>query len=641
MLDSKQAMSVVWGDERILLYNDAYLPFLQEKHPAAFGQPLEQVWAEIWPQIGPLVDRARSGEAFQIDDMPLVLQRNGKRDPGWFTFFYAPLRDEDGRIQGMYSSVVETTARVLEEQRKTQLLELSDQRVAQRTAELEAARKEAVEFSQRLQFTLDAAEIGDWYLDLERDTAYRSRRHDQCFGYSEPIEEWGFEKFIAHVHPEDRAHVRRQFAEALSELKGWRFECRVVWPDQSVHWIAAHGFVHHMDRTPKTMTGIVLDITERKLNEQEIVHANARKDEYLAMLAHELRNPLAPISAAAAVLQLGARDEERVRKAAEVISRQVRHMTGIVNDLLDVSRVTRGKVALEKAPLDLKNVVASAIEQARPLIEARHHHLEVHLPPEPASVHGDFKRLVQVFANLLTNASKFTPDSGRIMVAIAVEAGQVRVTVADTGIGMEPALLGRAFDLFTQGERAADRSEGGLGIGLALVKSLVALHGGEVSAASEGPSRGSTFEVALPLLAQDADSGGPPDRPGQAPTGRPGLSILIVDDNRDAGDLLGLVCQTLGHSVQVVYGSAQALAHAEKVTHDVYLLDIGLPEMDGYALAARLRGTARAARFIAVTGYGMEQDKGIAKATGFDEYLVKPVDAGRLAELLAAEGPQK
>jgi signal transduction histidine kinase len=380
-----------------------------------------------------------------------------------------------------------------------------------------------------------------------------------------------------------------------------------------------------------------MDIGDRIKAEDALRQADRRKDEFLAMLAHELRNPLAPIAAAADLLALGRADEARIRQTSGIIARQVRHMTGLVDDLLDVSRVTRGLVKLEKTRLDAKKVLADAVEQVRPLIEMRRHRLAVHTPPEAAFVAGDAKRLVQVITNLLNNAAKYTPEGGDIVLAMEVDGSHIRIAVSDNGIGMAPELQPRAFDLFTQAARTSDRAQGGLGIGLALVKSLVELHGGHIGVHSDGIGKGSRFEVCLPHLAEqvpapDAGAHEPvPDAPGKR------LKVMVVDDNIDAAHMLGMFLEALGHRVLIEHHPWKAIERARIETPEVFLLDIGLPEMDGNELVRRLRsdpGTAQAL-FIAVTGYSQEQDRDTALNAGFDHHFAKPVDSVRLAALLA------
>lgn len=383
------------------------------------------------------------------------------------------------------------------------------------------------------------------------------------------------------------------------------------------------------------------DITERKLADEQMRQDNQRKDEFLAMLAHELRNPLAPISAAADLLRLSQPDNARVRKSSEIISRQVRHMSGLINDLLDVSRVTSGLVLLGDTVLDIKAILLEAQEQVRPLIDTRRHQLSVRMDAAPMFVRGDAKRLVQVFSNLLNNAAKYTPDGGNIRLYADLQDDAVVIQVQDDGIGMTPCFQQKAFDLFSQAERTPDRVQGGLGIGLALVRSLVELHGGRVSVMSDGLGQGSCFTVRLPHVPHVphvphamksstpeatllADS---PDR----------MRLLVVDDNQDAARMLAMYLQAAGHEVMVEFGSGRVQERVRCEKPQVCLLDIGLPDIDGYTLARQLKADPETADavLIAITGYGQEQDRQNTAAAGFSHHLVKPVDAVDLMALLA------
>jgi signal transduction histidine kinase/CheY-like chemotaxis protein len=360
----------------------------------------------------------------------------------------------------------------------------------------------------------------------------------------------------------------------------------------------------------------------RSLAERELRAADQRKDEFLAMLAHELRNPLAPISTGAHLLKLLHSDNAQITQTCSIIVRQVDHMTSLVDDLLDVSRVTRGLVSLSTQVLDFKRVVDDAVD----------------LPPSPAHVKGDHKRLVQVVANLLGNATKYTPEGGTIALRLDADGHDYVLNVADDGIGMEPGLVARVFDLFTQAERTPDRSQGGLGLGLALVKSLVELHGGAVSANSPGLGKGSTFTVRLPCHTQDMVLAPQPPARELAEDGGGPLRILLVDDNVDAVHTLQLFLRSAGHQVEVAYSATDALELAKVVVPEVCLLDIGLPDFDGNELARRLRQLPQAtgSTLIAMTGYGRQQDRDASMAAGFDHYLVKPVNTTQLSDILAA-----
>ncbi len=369
---------------------------------------------------------------------------------------------------------------------------------------------------------------------------------------------------------------------------------------------------------------------------REAREADRRKDEFLALLGHELRNPLAPILTALQLMQLRGTGDEREHK---MIERQVRHLNRLIDDLLDVSRITRGKVQLKKEPLELSAVLAKAIEMASPLFEQRSHALSIDVPREGLVVDGDPVRLAQVFANLLVNAAKYTEPGGKIALTARREKNRLSVSVKDNGIGIAPEVLPKVFDLFVQAERALDRSQGGLGIGLALARNLVDLHGGTIAAHSEGPGKGSEFVARLPLsptraTPADASAAGTP-----APArDRSGLRILLVDDNLDAVDVLAEALRTFGHEVVVAHDGPEALTLARDFRPNTALLDIGLPVMDGYELAAALRKAqgSEPLRLIALTGYGQDADKARSHGAGFDVHLVKPIDLDAVEALLEA-----
>jgi signal transduction histidine kinase len=370
---------------------------------------------------------------------------------------------------------------------------------------------------------------------------------------------------------------------------------------------------------------------------QAIEAEKRHRDEFLAMLAHELRNPLAPISAAAVLLQMAKVDEPIIKKTSNIIARQVEHMATLIEDLLDVSRVTRGLITLKPEPLDIRWIVADAVEQVTPQIQARHHQLTVTEFSETAIVWGDNKRLVQVLTNLLSNAAKYTPEHGHIQLKTELHNDQVMLTVEDDGIGLAPEFIPRAFDLFVQAERTSDRSSGGLGLGLALVKSLVELHGGRVSCASPGLGKGSRFAMCLPLQVGRENEVELRRSPRNQLTASKPLKIMVVDDNVDAAQTLSLMLKTVGHQVIIEYGAKSALDVARTELPDACVLDIGLPEMDGNELARRLRARPETAKIllIALTGYGQARDREEAMAAGFDHHMVKPVDMAKLTDVLA------
>jgi PAS domain S-box-containing protein len=378
-------------------------------------------------------------------------------------------------------------------------------------------------------------------------------------------------------------------------------------------------------------------LTEAETARAEAEQANRAKDEFLAMLGHELRNPLSPIVTAMQLMKLRGPHHDTT-KEQEVIERQVRHLVRLVDDLLDVSRVTRGKIALRRAPVEIGEVVAKAVEMAGPLLEERKHLVDLHVPRTGLRVMGDQDRLAQVVTNLLTNAAKYTPPAGRIGVSVRREhnaegASFVRLAVRDNGVGLPAELLPVVFDPFVQGPRSSERSEGGLGIGLALVKSLVQLHGGSVAARSAGVDQGSEFEVTLPLL--DTATLAPVATANPAPMKGSGLRVLLVDDNRDAAELTAELLGDAGYAVQIAFDPATALKLAEEVPPEVAILDLGLPVMDGFELARRLREqTQSPPRFIALTGYGQDNDRARTASAGFVVHLVKPIDPEELVRAI-------
>jgi signal transduction histidine kinase/ActR/RegA family two-component response regulator len=376
--------------------------------------------------------------------------------------------------------------------------------------------------------------------------------------------------------------------------------------------------------------GINLDISRLKNTERALLEADRRKDEFLATLAHELRNPLAPIRNAVRILDSDAADERQRKWGREVISRQVQRMALLLDDLLDVSRITRGQLELKKDYVDLKSVVGVAVETARPLLDAKRHQLTVQLPAENVRLEADPLRLSQVIGNLLTNAAKYTDPEGRIELAARLENAELRISIRDNGIGLSEEVMPALFTMFSQVNSAIDRAEGGLGIGLALVKGLVALHGGRVEVRSEGLGRGSEFIVHLPhkvLAPADARIEEPADGAANATAVRRGR-VLVADDNRDAAESLGLVLRFMGYEVLITYGGAEALQVAARERPRAAIIDIGMPGMSGHEVARRMRREAwgKHAVLIALTGWGQEADKQAARAAGFDDHLTKPVD---------------
>ena len=381
-----------------------------------------------------------------------------------------------------------------------------------------------------------------------------------------------------------------------------------------------------------------LHLQERERAAAALREADRRKDEFLATLAHELRNPLSPISNALEILRLSGNTDATAQPVLEMMDRQVNHLVRLVDDLLDVSRITLGKMVLRRAPIAIADVIRSALEASRPLIEARRHRLTTLVPDEPLVVDGDAVRLSQVFANLLNNAAKYTNDGGEITLAVQRDGKDVVVAVRDNGLGIPTEMIGRVFEIFAQVDGVQGRAGGGLGIGLTLVRSLVGMHGGTVSVTSEGRGKGTEFVVRLPLsLAQEAvATAARQPAPGFAASHR----LLVVDDNVDAAESLGMVLDLLGAEVRVVNSGLEALATMAAYAPTAVVLDIGMPGMDGYEVARRIRAEPRYddVTLIAMTGWGQDEDRRRTRAEGFDHHLIKPPDIAALQAVLASIG---
>lgn len=393
-----------------------------------------------------------------------------------------------------------------------------------------------------------------------------------------------------------------------------------------------------LERTNSTLQA---EILERQRLEEALLEADRRKDEFLAMLAHELRNPLAPILNAVQLMRLRQLDDADVILSRDMIERQTEHLSRLVEDLVDMSRITQGKIKLQKETLALSTVMTRAIETTQPIIDARRHVLTVDLPPQPVHVLGDMTRLAQVVGNLLNNAAKYTEDGGAIRLSLVTEprgdgSQDAVIRVRDTGVGIPAEMLPHVFDLFTQVERTLDRAQGGLGIGLALVRRLVDLHGGSVSAHSDAGAAGSEFVVRLPTVAAPAAAGAPVDLTRPA-SGDGKCRVLIADDNLDSAESLAMLLRQLGHTVATAKDGLQAVAMAEQFRPDIAVLDIGMPKLDGCGAAQRIRQSerGRSVFLIAVTGWGREDVRGRTRQSGFDAHLVKPVEFATLVALMA------
>ena len=486
---------------------------------------------------------------------------------------------------------------------------------------------------QLLRLATDAAEIGAFELNIRTGVNTWTAQLEAMHGLAPRTFTGTQADWLQLVHEEDQAGALAKVEEALSSGEPVEHEWRVVWPDGSVHWIFGRFQALRDQRgTPLRLTGVNLDITGRKQAEMKLQAADREKDEFLAMLAHELRNPLAPISTASELLTRTVGGDQ-AQAVINIIKRQCAQLTRLVDDLLDVSRITHGRIPLKREPVDLANILAQAIESVGPQLREKRHRISALSSGQmPLYVNGDIVRLVQCATNILTNAIKYTEPGGEISIHAYGDEANAFIEVSDSGMGITPELLPRVFDLFVQSERTLDRAQGGLGIGLAVVKRLIQMHDGEVTAHSSGLGRGSTFQIRLPRIS--ASDGKPRAETAFKAKRR---RVLIVDDNPDAATSLSMLLAVEGHETRVAYSAREALAGVDAFEPEVVVLDIGLPEMSGYELAKRLRTTPqmRGVRLVALTGYGQPEDRQLARSAGFDDHLVKPVEIEALERAIA------
>ncbi len=440
-------------------------------------------------------------------------------------------------------------------------------------------------------------------------------------------------------HPDDRAEDSARFLRLVrGETPSYFSEKRYVRKDGGVIWVIASGNVVRDDEgRPMHAWAVVQDITARKEAEEALREADRRKDEFLATLAHELRNPLAPIRNAVEILKRVGPPDPVLTRNRDVISRQVQHMARLLDDLLDVSRITRNKLELHPERIDLADVVWAAIETSRPLIDRHEHQLTVNLPAESVPLDADPVRLAQVFSNLLNNAARYTDRGGSIWLTACREDGNVVVSVRDNGRGIDAEMLGRVFDLFAQAEPALQRSQSGLGIGLSLVKGLVEMHGGRVEARSDGAGKGAEFIVHLPVALSESTPGEDAPEAQDGVPSAPTRRILVVDDIEDNADTLALLLSELGNDVRTAYGGEEAVQTAAEFRPGFVLLDIGMPRVTGLDAARMIRAQPWGANIclIALTGWASPEDRRRTREAGFDHHLVKPVDYAALLQLLA------
>lgn len=581
----------------------------------ALGEPLESVFRIISertrePTPTPVARVLREGVIVGLANHTLLIARDGIERP--IEDSAAPIRDERDQIVGVVLVFRDATAqrRVEEGERRSR---------------------------ERLQLALAGGQLGVWEWDLTTNAVWWSDEVAHLHGM-EPSEFVGtLEAFQALVHPDDRERVGLLVQQAVDARSDYAVQFRTTTPAGEMRWIAGKATVFcDEDGKPVRMVGVSSDITEQRAIEEALRLADQRKDEFLATLAHELRNPLAPIRNALEIVRLiDTGPVEPVRRARDMMERQVGHMTRLLDDLLDVSRITRNRLDLRRDIVSLADVLEGAVEACETLLRAEDRLFTLTLPPDPIWLDADDTRLTQVFTNLLNNAAKFTHPGGRIAVAARRHDGWVEVTVEDDGIGVDAADRQRLFDMFEQGATADGDGTPGLGIGLTIARRLVELHGGTIAVQSAGEGLGTTFTVRLPVAVEPVAADAPEDAAGGIGA-RSALRVLVADDNHDATNTLTTLLRLWGHDVESAFDGREAVERAGRFRPQVALLDIGMPELSGYDVARQLRANREHAglRLVAITGWGQQHDRDAAIAAGFDAHLTKPVNPDALTKLL-------
>jgi signal transduction histidine kinase len=638
MLNTGHPMYIWWGPDLACLYNDAYRESIgPERHPGSLGRPARAVWAEIWDIIGPQIEQVASGggATWQVNHL-VPITRHGRREDVYWTYSYSPIDEltAPGGIGGILVVCTETTEQIL-----------MARRLALERDQLSQLFEQAPTFMAMLRGAEHRIELANpSYLQLIGHRPVLGRTIAEAL--PDAVEQ-GYLTLLDEVFTSGTAYVARGAKYAVQTTPGGtvseRYVDFVYQPIKDSDGRVAGIFVEGADVTERMRADVALQASEARFRQiaAQLSDASRLKDEFLATLAHELRNPLAPIRNALELLKLAPGDGNVAVMARETMERQLAQMVRLIDDLLDLSRVNRGIVELRRIRLPLAGALRDALETSRPLIEQCGHTLAVTLPGEELVLEADPTRIVQVFANLLNNAAKFTPHGGRIELTLARQDGETAVvTVRDNGIGIPAAKLGGIFDMFAQVDRSHAQVGGGLGIGLTIVRRLVEMHGGTIEAHSDGPGAGSEFRVHLPLAPTAAARPAASPAAALAPTAppTPGRRILVADDNVDAAESLSLVLSLLGHQTRTAHDGEQALAIARDFRPDVMVLDVAMPKLNGHDLARRIRAEDWGSHIllIAASGWGHDEDKQRSQEAGFDVHLVKPVESATLDRLLRA-----
>ena len=606
-------MLLWWGDGSIQIYNDAARrDLLADHHPRALGAPAAEVWDRAWPELGAAAMSVRAGRG------AVVLDHLALHDRRTWSVAVNPAPDGRGGVGGVLVIARETTA-------TASFLEVYREHLRSLFMDAPAA----ITILRGPQHVVELANETITAAFGLQPSDVLGRRLFEVVPYAREL----FEPLLAGILASGESKV-------LKELR-YRTEVTADGTPLGRYANALFAPLRDLRGNREGMLVIAVDITD-EVRARDQMHrlrgeaeaANRAKDEFLAMLGHELRNPLAPISTTLQVMRL----RGMAGREIDVLERQVGHLTRLVDDLLDVSRTIGGKIELHRRDLELADLVAEALEVSSPLLEQRGQLVEVDVPRQGLGVHADRERMVQAVANLITNAAKYSDPGSRITIRGARAGDKVRLSIRDRGAGIAPEMLARVFDPFVQQAQTIDRARGGLGLGLSIVRSLVELHGGTVSATSEGAGRGSVFTIELPASARVST---PSPRSTSEVAGErpptPRRKILVVDDNEDAATMLGEALERLGYQVEVAYDGPSALRIAAAFAPDVALLDLGLPVMDGFELAERLREQqppTKRPHLVAVTGYGQDSDRRRSAGAGFERHLVKPIGVGEVSQAI-------
>jgi PAS domain S-box-containing protein len=591
------------------LNNRAYEEWFNQPRESIYGKHVRDVLGErAWNRLHGWMESALAGNPVRYEDFVDYGQAGAR----WIEAVYTPHVGHGGSVEGFAVLVNDISER-------------------------KAAEAALLESEQRFHHMADHSPVMIWLTDVEGKCTFLSKSWYEFTGQSA---EFALRHgWLDAIHPEDRTIASQRFAATKKRNEAFRTEYRLRRADGEYRWMLDSA-VRRVSEDGREVgcIGSIIDITDRKNAEDSLRAADRRKDEFLAMLAHELRNPLAPVRSALDVM-MRSPDQELIGQARQTMHRQLRNLERLVDDLLDISRITQDKLELRRQRVELAPLVQQAVEACRPLADAAGHRLSIDLPPEPIPLDADSVRLTQVFSNLLNNACKYTPPGGTIAIAALRDGNETIVTVKDSGIGIAPDVLPRIFDMFAQAAPGGHAAQSGLGIGLTLVRRLVEMHGGQIEGKSEGLGRGSEFVVRLPLAMSDVQPaantvGG--DHPELPKNGR---RILVVDDNRDAARTLAMLLKLSGHETHLAYDGEEAVEASARLQPDIVLLDIGLPKLSGHEVARRIRRQPHGSTMmlVALTGWGQEEDRRKSSEAGFDHHLVKPVNVEALTRLLGDE----